>query len=57
MPNMVKVYGVAGANTQFVTSSGSPFFAFFARHPDQTARPIVTLQLQCLVVNCFSGAF
>ena len=37
---------MGGANTQFVTSSGLPFssfFVFFARRPDETPRPIATL--------------
>jgi len=36
---------VGGADTQFVTSSGLPFvfFVYFARRPDETPRPIATL--------------
>ena len=39
---------MGGADTQFVTSSGLPFvclffFVFFARRPDETPRPIATL--------------
>jgi len=38
---------VGGANTQFVTSLVLPvffvFFVFFARRPDETPRPIATL--------------
>ena len=37
---------MGGADTQFVTSSGLPFvffFVFFARRPEETPRPIATL--------------
>ena len=39
---------MGGADTQFVTSSGLPFvflgfFVSFARRPDETPRPIATL--------------
>jgi len=37
---------VGAANTQSVTSSGLPFvrfFVLFARRPDETPRPIATL--------------
>jgi len=34
---------VGGADTQFITSSGLPFFVFFARRPEDTPRPIATL--------------
>jgi len=37
---------VGGADTQFVTSSGLPFFFFFvflSRRPDETPRPIAML--------------
>ena len=34
---------MGGADTQFVTSSGLPFFVFFARRPDENTRPIATL--------------
>ena len=37
---------MGGADTQFVTSSGLPFvffFVFLSRRPDETPRPIATL--------------
>ena len=36
---------MGGADTQFVTSSGLPnvFFVFLSRRPEETPRPIATL--------------